>query len=167
MSKKRVIVISIIISLILILFFIRLLNTKEIDDVTPEIPCLDNLLKKIDILWIIPKFNNKTISEDKEWCNYILSLNKTLGLHGVNHNYNEFKTNRNEEYIKEGIDIFKECFNFKPEIFKAPQLSISRENKELIKENNLELKGSINQLFHKVYHCNDTGIFSNEIIDIF
>ncbi len=39
-------------------------------------------------------------------------------------------------------------------------------NKKLIKENNLKLKGKFNQLLHKVYHCGNTGKFSNKIIDL-
>lgn len=160
-------ILFIILLLILILFFIRLSLPKELDDVSPKIPCTSELITKADTLWIIPNFNNKPISENKEWCNYILSFNKTLGLHGVNHEYNEFGTTRNQEYLNNGIKIFEQCFGFKPKIFKAPQLEISGNNKNLIKNNHMELKGTSNQILHKVYHCNDTGKFSNRFIDIF
>ncbi len=166
--KKVILSIFIIItSLIILLLFIRLLSSKEIDDVSSEFPCFKEYLEKSEILWIIPKFNNQSISENKTWCNYILSLNKTLGLHGVYHEFEEFKINRNQIYLQEGIDIFEKCFGFKPEIFKPPQLRISDENKELVKRNNLKLKGKFNQLIHKVYHCSDIGLFPNWVIDIF
>jgi predicted deacetylase len=154
-----------ILTILFLLFLVRLLSPKEIDDVSPEIPCEEEYLEKSDILWIIPKFNNKSISENKTWCNYILSLNKTLGLHGVTHEFEEFNSNRNQTYLEEGIKIFEDCFGFKPEMFKPPQLKISNKNKELIKNNNLKLKGEINQIIHKVYHCGYTENFKNRFID--
>jgi predicted deacetylase len=167
MSKNISKVLIIFLIIIFLIFSIRLLSPKEIDDVSPEIQCSEEYLEKSDILWVIPKFNNKSISENKEWCEYILNLNKTLGLHGVYHNLDEFKINRNQEYLKEGIDAFEACFEFKPEMFKSPNLIISNVNKELIKRNNIKLKGNFNQLIHKVYHCNNTGTFKNWIIDLF
>lgn len=167
-SKKILMAfLAIILLLILTLFLIRLTSPREIDDVSPEIPCSLKHLEKSDILWVIPKFNNKPISENKEWCNYILSLNKTLGLHGVYHEFEEFNADRSQEYLQEGINIFEQCFGFKPEIFKPPQLKISEESKKLIKENNMKLKSKLNQLTHKVYHCNDDGRFKNWVIDLF
>ena len=162
MNKKTtfIIIILIIILLIFDLFLIRLISPQEI-------PCQKEYVEKSGILWIIPKFNNKSISENKTWCNYILSLNKTLGLHGVTHEFKEFNTNKNSEYLQEGINIFEECFGFKPEIFKPPQLKISKENKKLIEDNNIKLKGRFNQIIHKVYHCNDTGRLPNWVVDLF
>ena len=165
--KNKTIFLLIIIFLIFVLFFIRLSNPREIDDVSPEIFCSEKYLEKSDILWVIPKFNNKPISENKTWCNYILNLNKTLGLHGVNHDFNEFETEKTQEYLQQAINIFEECFGFKPEMFKPPRLKISDENKELVKRNNLKLKVKFNQLMHKVYHCDDSGVFPNRVIDIF
>ena len=120
MKKRRKMIttiIFVIILLILTLFFIRLISPKEIDDVNPQIQCSDELIAKADILWVIPYFKEKSISENKEWCNYILSFNKTLGLHGVNHEYNEFETTKNQEYLNKVIKIFEECFGFKPNMF--------------------------------------------------
>jgi len=165
--EKKTILIVFLISIILILFLIRAFSQKEIDDINPEIPCEKKYLEKSNILWVIPKFNNKSIAENKKWCDYILSLNKTLGLHGIYHSHKEFKTPRNQPYLKEGINIFKECFGFKPTMFKPPQLTISEHNKQLIKNNQLKLKGFFNQITHKVYHCQDTGTFSNKFIDFF
>ena len=168
MKRKLILIFFLIIPLLIIsLFFTRLFNPKEIDDVSQEIPCERDYLEKSDIFWVIPKFNNKPISEDKEWCNYILSLNKTIGMHGVTHEYQEFLQDRNQEYLNQGIKIFEDCFGFQPKMFKPPQLKISEENKRLIKENNIELKINLNQILHKVYHCNSTEKFSNRFIDIF
>ena len=157
----------IIIILILILFLTRLLTPKEIDDISPEIPCEQKLIEKSEVLWVIPFFNNKSISENSEWCDYILSLNKKLGLHGVYHTYREFQTTKNQEHLEKGIQEFEKCFKAKPEMFKPPQLKINKENKKLIKDNNLKLKVVLNQFTHKVYHCNNTGILSNKFIDVF
>jgi len=162
-----IIIVLIIILLLLDLFFIRLISPREIDDISPEIPCSEEYLKKADILWVIPKFNNKSISENKEWCNSIKALNKTLGLHGVTHKHNEFSSDKSQEYLQEAIDIFKECFGKKPTMFKPPQLRISKNNRQLIKNNNMKLVILRNQIFHKVYHCNDTGTFSNKFMDLF
>jgi len=61
-------------------------------------------------------------------------------LHGVYHTYKEFETDKDQDYLQEGIDEFKTCFGYEPEIFKPPQLKISKANKKLIKENNMTLK---------------------------
>jgi len=167
MKKKRIIIL-IVISLILVLFFVRLLNSRELDDVTPGIQCDSALYSKVDVLWVIPDFNNTDISKNKEWCDYILSLNKTIGMHGVTHEYNEFKTDRNQEYLEGGLEIFQNCFGFKVTEFKPPQIKISLNNKKLIKENNLFLKASINQITHKVYHCNDSDpLVKNWFVNLF
>ncbi|MBU0760487.1 MAG: hypothetical protein KJ600_00255 [Nanoarchaeota archaeon] len=164
---KKPLLIAIILFLIpFSLFLLRATSQKQLDDLSPEIPCSENLIEKSDVLWVIPKFNNISI-QDKEWCDYILSLNKTLGLHGVYHTYEEFQTPRSQDYLNEGITAFENCFHFKPEIFKPPQLKISKENKQLIKNSGLKLKTQANQLTHKVYHCSDTGKFSNRFIDWF
>lgn len=161
-------ILLIIFFLILSLFLTRLLNPREIDDVNPNIFCESEYLEKSDILWVVPYFNNTSISENSTWCSYILSLNKTMGMHGVNHEYDEFGTDRTGEYLQNGTKIFKDCFGFAPTMFKPPQLIISKNNKELIKNNNLKLKSAFNQVIHKVYHCNDSKeIISNEIIDWF
>jgi len=166
--KKSLITILItIVTLILLLFLIRFINHTEIDDVTPGIPCEQNLLEKIDVLWIVPNFNNTPISKNEEWCSSILSLNKTLGMHGVNHDYWEFQTDRTQIYLEEGIQEFEKCFGFKPEMFKPPQLKISKENEKLIESSGLKLKNHINQWTHKVYHCNDSDPMKNWMIDLF
>lgn len=160
------IIISIIPALAISLFLIRAFSSKQLDDVSPEIQCNGRLLEKSDILYIIPKYNNKSISENIQWCNQISSLNKTLALHGIYHTYNEFGVDRNKGYLEEGIIEFKNCFNEKPERFKPPQLSITKNNKILI-ENEMKLDRILNEILHKSYHCNDTGRFSNWFIDLF
>jgi predicted deacetylase len=165
-KKKLLIILLVIVSLIFLLFIIRLISPKEIDDVTPGIFCETKYLEKSDILWVIPDFDNTAISENASWCKHILSLNKTLGMHGIMHAYDEFLVDRNNEYLYRGIKIFEDCFGFRPEMFKPPQLKISDSNTKLIEGNNLKLKMNFNQLVHKVYHCNDEPEFvKNKVID--
>lgn len=159
----------VIISLIIILFLIRLITPTQIDDISPEIPCPELEIYNPNILYVIPNFNNIPISQNQTWCNYILSLNKTLEMHGINHSpYREFLTqNITQEELDFALEEFEECFNKTPQNFKPPQLKISEENKILIQENNLTLKNYVNGIFHKVYHCNDSGRIKNELIRIF
>ena len=170
MKKKRskfLLIFLIIFLIIFSLLLIRAFNPREIDDLHSSMHCEEDLILESDILWVIPKLNNNSISEDKEWCAYILSLNKTLGMHGVTHEFEEFLIERDQEYIQEGIDIFEGCFKFKPQFFKPPQLKISKQNKQLIKNNSLILKNILNQVFKRVYHCGDFGRFSNNFIGRF
>lgn len=146
--------------------FIRFAVHREIDDVTPGIPCEPEYIAKSNILWIIPLYKNDSIANHKDWCNYIKSLNKTLGLHGVYHTYNEFDIPRSFDYLSEGIDAFKDCFNETPSIFKPPQLAWNRDNSGITINSNLSLKKRLNQIFHKVYHCNNGDVFSNQFIDV-
>ncbi|MFH1803117.1 MAG: DUF2334 domain-containing protein [archaeon] len=168
MEKKRIVLIVLLVLLpVIILFLIRPINPSELDDVTPEIPCSHELLKKTDTLWVIPKFNNTPISENREWCDQILALNKTLGLHGFYHTYQELNSEITQGQLDEAITIFEDCFHRPPKTFKPPQLKISKENKQLIENNGLEVKTTFNQITHKVYHCSDTGRFSNKFISYF
>ena len=158
---------AILLILILTLFLIRAFSERELDDVSPGMNCEKKLLEKSDILWAIPNFNNKPISENKEWCREILNLNKTIGMHGVSHTPREFGTEKNQEYLEKGIKIFEQCFGYKPIMFKPPQLKITKENRLLIKENNLTLKSEFNQDLRKVYHCGEYGKKRNWLIDLF
>jgi hypothetical protein len=145
---------------------IRFFSEKQLDDVTPGIQCSEDLMKKVDAYYIIPNFNTSKISENKSWCNYILSLNKSLRLHGNIHTFNEFAEDRDEEYAKEAMEIFKKCFNQGATRFKAPQLNITKKNKAIVK-GLMDYDGFFNQLFHKVYHCNDSGVPYNKFNNFF
>lgn len=158
---------SIIFILMLTLYSIRKVSSVEIDDVHPSIPCEQELIKDSDILWVVPLFQNSSISNYKKWCQNILFLNKTLGLHGVYHTHKEFKENIDENYLEEGMNKFKDCFGYSPVLFKPPQLSISKENRELLKSKDIIVKSRANQVFHKVYHCSDRGLIPNKIISLF
>ena len=154
-----------IIFLAIIILIIRANSAIDLDDVSPGIQCDQSLLKESDVFYVIPKFENNSIADNKTWCAEILMMNKTLALHGVYHTYNEFNSERDEKYLQEGIDIFRECFNKSPESFKPPQMKISNENKNLIKLK-MRLNYHLNSILHKAYHCNDTGYLSNRFMDI-
>ena len=150
--------------LVISLFLIRLFSPRYLDDLHPNIPCDEDLIKKADYLSVIPGYDNQSISDNKSWCNYIRSFNKSLVMHGVYHTYNEFSTLRNFYYIQEGKDIFFDCFEFYPTEFKPPQEALSKENKRILKEKfNFKVHTKFTQIFHKVYHCNDTGALSNKV----
>jgi len=163
--KSILLILCVILLLIFSLYFFRFFSDREIDDVSPEILCEDELLKKSAVLWIVPLYDNKSIADDAGWCKYILSLNKTLGMHGIEHKFNEFYDFRDENYILKGIDAFEECFGYTPRMFKAPQLALIKSNEKLLEKMKFDVRGRFNQLTHKVYHCSDTGMFSNELID--
>ena len=165
-KKITILILIILFSPFLILFIMRLFSEKHLDDVNPLIKCDKALLKKADVLAVIPKYKNINISDNKIWCNYISSLNKKLILHGIYHTYNEFLEDKNQEYLDEGSKIFEECFNFIPLEFKPPQLAISKNNKELIKKS-YKLDKLFTQITRKTYHCEDSGLFPNWLIDMF
>jgi len=150
-----------------ILFFFRLFSHREIDDVHPDIACGQEWIDKSDILWVIPLYNNHSIADNPAWCSSILDTGKEIGMHGVYHSDNEFNNTIDSEYLQQGIIVFEKCFGRKPDMFKAPQLDLSAENKNLVEENGMKVYGQANQLFHKVYHCSDRGMFPNWMIRLF
>ncbi len=171
MKKRKKVVLKIIIivlTVLISLFLIRAVNPSEIDDITPGIPCPELEKYNPDVLYVIPNYQEHPLSFYPEWCDYILSLNKTLALHGLNHTYREFLYQEiTQENLQSGIYEFETCFGYSPEIFKPPQLKINKENKDLIEKNNLKLQGIFNQITHKVYHCEDSDNIPNKIIRIF
>jgi predicted deacetylase len=167
MEKEIKITLIVLLTIFLIFFTIRIFSPKEIDDISPLIYCEQEYYAKADILWVIPKFNEVKISENKTWCKKILDSNKIIGMHGIKHLYHEFEHTINETELIDAKKDFEECFNFTPTLFKAPNLALSYENKLLLEKNNFTIKGVMNQNFHKVYHCNNTGIFPNRFHDFF
>jgi hypothetical protein len=145
--------------LLLTVFFIRLFSDRQLDDLSPGIPCDEELIRSSDVLYVIPAFDGKNISSDLEWCKYVLSFEKELAMHGVFHTYNEFGEYRNETYVFDGSSIFEDCFGYSPERFKPPQVAWTRENNWMMGYFDVDL--DFNQVFHKAYHCNDTGMLPN------
>lgn len=170
MRKEYVplIVISIsIIGFFLLVFCIRFFSEKQLDDVSPGISCDASLLEKADAFYVIPKYKNISLAENLSWCDFILSFNKDLRLHGLTHSYNEFAEYHALKDVNEAVNIFEVCFNQTPARFKPPQEALSYDNRELIKMSGLKLDNHLNSFFHKVYHCSDSGVFSNRFIDWF
>ncbi len=151
------------------LWLIRFISEKQIDDVNYLIDCKadSRYLDKSEVLMVIPIYQNQSIANFVGWCNDIRSLNKTLGMHGVYHTYQEFLIPRNESYVLTGMNEFKKCFGYYPQYFEAPQVAMSLENIKLIASLNMTYRGYSYNLFHEVYHCSDSGKFSNKIMDIF
>ena len=154
------IIFLVFILLIFVWLIIRIILPRQLDDFNPLIQCDKNLIDKSETLMVIPIFHNVSIAENKSWCQYALSLNKTLAMHGVYHTYDEFYSTRDETYIRQGMEEFKKCFGFYPKIFEAPQVALSGQNEELLKKIGFQVKGWPNMLFRKVYHCQDSGDYS-------
>ena len=171
MRKKIIFTIAgIIVFLILLesmILVIRATSQREIDDVSPELHCQERRMEDADIYWVIPKYNGKAISDDEDWCEEILARNKELGLHGFEHTYHEFGNESKTEELQEAIEIFEECFGFPPEKFKPPQHKISKANIRFLEDRDIQIIGKYNALFHKVYHCENSGVFSNNFIEAF
>jgi len=171
-KSRRIILLLIITLLVIILILIRNASTRQIDDVNPNRFCETEFVDKSQTLMIIPLLNNISIANNKSWCEYVLSLNKTLGMHGIYHDYNEFSFKIEEENVREGMEEFNKCFGFYPAIFEAPRLVLSRENNNLLREMGFEIRGYGFNVFHKVYHCVNFEKTSylvklNKFIDIF
>lgn len=159
-------VVMIIPIIFLAIIISRNFSERQLDDVSPEISCDEEFLKKSDILYVIPIFNGKSIADNKDWCDYILSFNKTLALHGVYHTYNEFLEDRDEAYLQKGIDAFVECFNKTPAKFKPPHWAISEKNTLMISKT-MKVERIESTILHRAYHCDDTGMTSNKEVDMF
>jgi predicted deacetylase len=118
--------------------------------------CQEELLQDSSVLMVIPIFENHSIAENKTWCESIIALNKSIGMHGVYHTEKEFLTARDEKYILNGMEEFNKCFGFYPEIFSPPEIIISKANKNLISSMNFTIRGLPYYLTHRVYHCTDS-----------
>jgi len=157
-------IIVILIILLLSLFTIRYFSPRYLDDLHPNTPCDEELIRKSDYLAVIPKLNNQSISDNQEWCTYLKSFNKNLIMHGVYHTSEEFDKPRDSDYIQEGKTIFFDCFGFNTTEFKPPNLVISKENKKTLEQDfDFKVYTKFTQITHKVYHCTDSGALSNKV----
>jgi predicted deacetylase len=170
LGKRGIILILIGIVVIFLLvdwILMRAVSLRQVDDFSPEIPCNYELVNKSETLLIIPLFNNISVASNKTWCEQTLALNKTLGMHGVYHSYREFLEPRSEDYIRAGMEEFKKCFGYYPSLFEAPQLALSTLNKKTLLDMGFQIRGTSYTLTHKVYHCQDKGIFATRITSNF
>lgn len=151
------------------LFLFRAFSERWIDDVSPGIDCEDKLLEKADVYYVIPEFEGRDIGNESymEWCEMILGKGKRIAIHGVYHTYQEFGVTRDSDYFFRGLEAFEECFGFIPREFKAPQLVLNKENKEMLEGLGFLVRGRLGQIFHKTYHCGDSGLFPNWVVDLF
>lgn len=152
MKRKLTILIVIAIGLIYALIFISSRNPLIVDDVYPTNTC-DSLLEKADILYVIPYLENNSITNDKEWCAKIISLNKSIGLHGIKHSYHEFDNDVNEKELALAINSFETCFSEKPTLFRPPYNRINKENEEKISSFNMTIYKK-KFIAHPYCHCN-------------
>ncbi|MBT6690224.1 hypothetical protein HN903_03555 [archaeon] len=162
--------------LVLGLWFVRLVLPSQVDDVSPLMGCSEDVLDLADVYFVVPKFDGVEIGG--VWCDKMKNLASSSGwglgvggwenrlaMHGVYHNFGEFGTYRDRAYFREGVEVFEECFGFAPARFKPGQLEWIRYNDWI--QDEVEVDLIWNQIFHKVYHCGDSGVFPNWLIRVF
>lgn len=137
----------------LIWLIIRAVSPEELDDVHPRIQDVDDpLVNRSKWLWVMPLYMNDPISNHPEWVAQLKATGKNLGLHGVEHTYDEFGHDLPEAYIKRGIDEFTKAFGYAPRHFKAPKLSLTPNNAAIIRKHGMEIKGRLNQFLRRAFH---------------
>ncbi len=140
---------------VLVILLISLIYTSRhpliIDDITPINSCT-HLIQKADILFVIPAYKNYSLTLYPHWCQEIKKLNKTIGLHGITHEYHEFNKNITHVQLEEAISLFANCVGYKPLIFRPPYNKISTENKLLIESYNMTIYKD-NYLIRPYCHC--------------
>lgn len=154
-QKRGSIILAAVLILVVSLAIARRILPRQIDDVRPGRLCGEELLSDSSVLMVIPIFENHSIAENKTWCEGILALNKSIGMHGVYHTPEEFLIARDGNYVNSGIEEFNKCFGFYPKIFSAPEIKLSGANKNLISAMNLTIHGLPYYTTHRVYHCTD------------
>jgi len=89
MEFRKIVVCVVLSFLLIVLVFwnIRFFGLREVDDVHPGFECSDDILEKSDVLWIVPNFNGNSILDEEGWCEKIKEMNKSLGMHGVEHSF--------------------------------------------------------------------------------
>jgi|SaaInlStandDraft_4_1057021.scaffolds.fasta_scaffold01868_7 hypothetical protein len=169
-----------ILFLLTLLFLMRQTNDVHYDDLHPEIETNMNYLDKSDIIFVIPKYKNKKITDYPDWCkqikNYSEKHKKTLALHGIKHTtingYKgdcEFVRKIPEKELKEACEIFEKAFGYKPKHFKAPCYGLSKENQKLVEKLNMKIYGPSTLIFNKLYHSpmNENMKMINKFIDFY
>jgi hypothetical protein len=156
--------------ILIVLLLIRLYNPVHYDDITPLIPINKTYLKKSDILFVIPKYNNKPITDYPDFIKYLKKYsndnNKIIGLHGYTDNpegyftTSEYGKELSDEYIKENIDLFTKAFGFKPTIFKAPCYNLHPVNKKILEKHGLKISEVTSLLFNKLFHNDNSKILT-------
>lgn len=167
--KKAIIIFSVLVVLISMAIITieigRNLNYIQLDDLHPLINCEEKYIEKSDVLMIIPLWKNDSIVNYPEWCKKISESNKTLGMHGIYHTYDEFLGNISEEKFVFALGEFKKCFGKSPELFEPPQWDISSINRKMV-EKYVPVTNNFQGIFHKVYHCEESGNFGYNFLGI-
>ncbi len=143
----------------LILFIFVLIYTSRnpliADDIAPVSSC-PHLLERSDLLFVIPNHANHSLDLYPEWCEEMRLINKTIGLHGITHEYHEFLKPVKREDLAEAVSNFEHCFGYRPTLFRPPYNKLSSENKKLIESFNLTLYQDT-YILHPYCHCQPSG----------
>lgn len=143
--------IAIILAIYLVIFSLSR-HPLIVDDAYPGNSC-NSLLKKADIIYVIPLMEDHFLMNNPKWCSEIRSLNKTIGLHGIRHSYHEFNNEISKEGLLLAIQSFEQCFGYKPKLFRPPYNLISNVNHAIIDEYNITVY-SASYITHPYCHCN-------------
>uniref|UniRef100_A0A6C0KQ03 NodB homology domain-containing protein n=1 Tax=viral metagenome TaxID=1070528 RepID=A0A6C0KQ03_9ZZZZ len=159
-SSKEVFVICII-----IFFLVRRFRLINYDDVHQNIVQNEEYIKKSDILFVIPDYENVKITDDKIFVNKLKTSGKILGMHGVTHEPSsytqkaEFGLPVSEKKITEGMKIFENAFGYKPKFFKAPCYNLLPENKVKIEKLGMTVIGPETLMFNRLLHPSSNNFF--------
>jgi hypothetical protein len=150
--------------ILVLLFIIRRNNPIHYDDLHPLIPIDRDLLDRADYLFVIPKYRGEDLTKFPkyvEWLKeYSKKNNKILAMHGVTHSPEsyfsvaEFGEDKSENYIGDGMEIFKNAFGYYPKFFKAPCYNLSNSNREKIEKLGMKVFGVETLIFNKLFHPN-------------
>ena len=154
MKRKIPLFLVILLALFMIIFYISR-NPLITDDITPISSC-KQIMQKSDILFVIPNYKGNSLDNYPRWCEEKRTLNKTIGLHGITHEYQEFLKPVNKAELGKAINSFENCFGYKPTLFRPPYNKISPENKALVESFNMTLYKD-NYLLHPYCHCEPHG----------
>ena len=148
--------IGIVVILLILALNLMSRNDKIVDDVIPTDECL-RMAESSDLIFVIPNYEDNSLENKDSWCEAMRELNKTIGMHGITHKYHEFGKNVSEAELKEGIELFEDCFGYKPKIFRPPYNLISPENEAKVEAWNMTVYKK--RYFLQPYcHCQPHGL---------
>lgn len=164
-----------------LLYLIRKGNPEHYDDLHPLIDMEKKYIDRSKYLFVIPKYENKSITDYPEWCNWLKNYakknNKVLCLHGIKHTEKngwvgscEFNNKISKRDLMEGVKIFKQAFGYMPKYFKSPCYSLLNENESMIRDDfGMKIVGPETMVLNKVFHPNKTMGLSaaNKIIEFY
>lgn len=161
------IIFLLLISLVIVVVS-RNVSPKEYDDAHPLILDVDHpLIQESEWVWVVPLYMGVPLTDYPIWVDKLKKSGKKLGLHGIHHTYDEFGKNRSWNYVYEGVKEFEKAFGYKPSVFKAPKLSMTPHNRDIVEDMGMEIVGRYNQIIHAVSHTDTDRLSDGRLIGEF